>query len=280
LSEPGGRHYDPVLALAYAEVAAANPERWHGVDEPPVDPAALAAGLTAAQIAGAREIADVAREAMRARAAGFSPGLLEETLLARDLAESTVRIVAIDDLYECARNLIGNCRGAQRLAYVRVSNTSEEYLRCSFEVDTTDGNRNTPTTLERETLVAPNAMRFLRLGRISGSPAADALRADCAPLRGFAAAVARGTCIAQPAETFDLESVYPKRALDVGMEGRVELYVATNAREGPPMFVEVSRSIAPPLLEAAALDAARGMRYRSDCDAGYRRFAIEFTIVQ
>src|SRR5690606_2979964 len=108
LSEPGGRHYDPVLALAYAEVAAANPERWHGVDEPPVDPAALAAGLTAAQIAGAREIADTAREAMRARAAGFSPGLLEETLLARDLAESTVRIVAIDDLYECARNLIGN----------------------------------------------------------------------------------------------------------------------------------------------------------------------------
>lgn len=279
LSERGTRHYDPVLALAYAEVAADNPEPWRDIVPPPADPAAIAPELTPGQISEARGIAAAAREAMRARAAGFAAAPPEETLLDRDLAESTVRIVAIDDLRECERNLIGNCRGVRRLAYVRVINASEEFLRCSFEVDTIEGKRNTPTTLQRETLVAPHARRFLRLGRISGTPRSDALRADCAPVRGYAEAVTRGTCIAQPAEPFDLESVYPKRAQEVGMEGRVELYVATNAREGAPLLVEVSRSSAAPLLEAAALDAARRMHYRSDCDAGYRRFAMEFRMV-
>jgi TonB family protein len=104
------------------------------------------------------------------------------------------------------------------------------------------------------------------------------MRVDCSPLPGFAAAVASGTCIAQPAEAFDLASIYPKEALAAGIEGRVGVYVLMNEREGRPLLVETIQSSGSPLLDTAALEGARNMIYRSDCDAGYRTFAIDFQL--
>jgi hypothetical protein len=278
LHEPGSPLYDPVLALAYAEVAADNPEPWKEDAERPVDPAALAADLTPQQLADARRIAAETRTALHAREAGFGAEPAREILFGRESAGGLVIVLAIDDLRECERNLVGNCRGVRRLAYVDLTNTTDELLRCSVSLRTTDGNTNAPLTLERETLVTPNAGRFLRLGRIADTPDEDAIRARCEPVAGFAAAAAGGTCIAQPVTRFSLESIYPAKALAAEVEGRVALYVATNEREGPPLYVEVMQTSGSALLDGAALEAARKMRYRSDCDAGYRAFAIEFKL--
>jgi hypothetical protein len=204
LSERGSRQYDPVLALAYAEVAADEPAPSRASSAPPADPVELAAGMTPAQIEDARRIADASRAAIRARTQRFSIEPPQESLLRRETAETTVRISALDDLRECERNLIANCRGVRRLAYADVSNLTDEYLRCSFEISARGAG-----TLERQTLVSPQTARRLRLGRIAGTPTQDDMRVDCSPLPGFAAAVASGTCIAQPAEAFDLASIYP-----------------------------------------------------------------------
>ena len=58
------------------------------------------------------------------------------------------------------------------------------------------------------------------------------------------------------------------------------LYVVTNVREGPPLHAEVMQTSGSALLDSAALEAARKMSYRSDCDAGYRMFAIEFKLAR
>lgn len=271
LAEEGSRHYDPVGALAYAEVAADTPEAWrYSANPQPADPAELAAKLGATQIEDARRIADAARAAIRARDTSFAIEPRSETLLRREFEPGRVHLSAIDDLRECERNLIGNCRGVRRLAYADVSNTSDEYLRCSFAI------RGTPA-VARETVVPPQTARYLRLGRIAGTPAEGEISADCDPLRGFAAAVERGTCIAQPTAPFDVASMYPPRALRAEIEGRVSIYVLMNEREGRPVLVEAIRSDSA-LLETAALDAARDMIYRADCDAAYRAFAIEFQL--
>jgi TonB family protein len=280
LHEPGSPLHDPVLALAYAEVAADNPETWKDEAERPADPAALAADLTPQQLADARHIAADTRTALHARQAAFRAEPARDILFGRESAGGGIIVVAIDDLRECERNLVGNCRGVRQLAYVDFTNNTDELLRCSVSLRTTDGNTNAPLTLERETLVTPNAGRFLRLGRIAGTPDEDAIRAHCEPVPGFAAAAAGGTCVAQPTAQFALDSIYPAKALAAGVEGRVALYVVTNEREGPPLFAEVMQTSGSALLDGAALEAARKMRYRSGCDAGYRPFAIEFKLAQ
>jgi TPR repeat protein len=130
LSERGSRQHDPVLALAYAELAADEPAPSPASSAPPADFVELAAGMTPAQIEEARRIADASRAAIRARTQRFSVEPPQESLLRRETAEATVRISALDDLRECERNLIGNCRGVRRLAYADVSNLTDEYLRC------------------------------------------------------------------------------------------------------------------------------------------------------
>src|SRR5262245_15325648 len=75
------------------------------------DVAGLEAELSPAQLEEARRIASAARAVMSARSAGFAAEPPEEALSRLDSAGGAVRFVAIDDLRECERNLVGNCRG-------------------------------------------------------------------------------------------------------------------------------------------------------------------------
>jgi hypothetical protein len=85
----------------------------------------------------------------------------------------------LDYHHECAWNLVGNCRGAQQLAFLDVSNRGEEFMGCKAELRSKDFVTGKPGTLTRQMLVGPKATRRLVLGDVNEQPDKGAISVTC-----------------------------------------------------------------------------------------------------
>ncbi len=66
-----------------------------------------------------------------------------------------------DYRHECQWNLKNNCRGAQRLTYVELTNKNAEFLSCKIEMRARDFVTGAPVAepLSRQVLIGPQATR-------------------------------------------------------------------------------------------------------------------------
>ncbi len=127
-----------------------------------------------------------------------------------------------DYRHECAWNLKNNCRGAQRVTYVELTNKNAEFLSCKIEMRARDFVTGVPVAepLSRQVLIGPQATRSLLLGDVNGEPDKKAVVASCAPVPKLAANAAAGKCRARLQGSVDVERFYPESAKRRGIEGK------------------------------------------------------------
>ena len=85
----------------------------------------------------------------------------------------------LDYHHECAWNLVANCRGTQRLAFVDVFNNEQEFLGCKADLRAKDFLTGTVDTLSREVLIGPKVTRRMILGDVNQPPDKSALTVNC-----------------------------------------------------------------------------------------------------
>lgn len=274
----GAPEYDPALAYTYGKVAA--PELALTAAAPEHEARLAAIGETlgaqrdAASQAADKLLADIDRRRLALRAAPR-----EEKLKASASGRGfTVNLVGYDDLRECVANTTGNCRGVRRLAYYDAQNKGDEYLRCRFTLTHREFATGKPSTLERETLLAPRTTRRLIAGRVGEVGKSGDLRATCAPVTGLAADVAAGRCKAVTTGVPSVSDFYPPGSRRRNEEGRVALYVWLDKPEGQPAIVELMGSSGFPELDQAGVKMGSYMAFKSDCDHGWLQVAVAFRL--
>jgi hypothetical protein len=270
---------DDTLAYAYARVAAEFEANLSGATPATERVAILGQPLDTRQRKTGDEFAEKLLADVRQRRAAMTAAPREEKLKpAASGAGWNVGLSAYDDLRECAANTSANCRGVRRQAYYDVSNKGDEYLRCKFELDSTDYVLGTKTTLARESIVAPRATRRLLAGRIGELSGGKDLRVTCTPIDGLAASVTAGQCKATATGVPSVDDFYPAGAKRRGEEGSVKVYVFLDKQEGQPVVAELWGSSGFPELDLAGVRMATYMAFRSDCQYGYLPFAITFRL--
>ena len=141
--------------------------------------------LDAAALERASRAAAPILEKNRARLAGFAatPTIDMDVTVESPSGETTWQAVvrSIDDARECESNLIGNCRGVARLAYVEFDNLGTANIFCRFTIDTTVFPTNAPRVLAREGVFAPMSPRRLIFGRVNDKPDAGHVHVECRP---------------------------------------------------------------------------------------------------
>jgi len=184
----------------------------------------------------------------------------------------------VDYHHECAWNLAANCRGAQRLAFVDVSNNEQEFMACKAQLRAKDFVTRIEDTLSREVLIGPRITRRLILGDVHEPQDKAALAVDCKVVPKLAENAAAGKCRARLQNTIDAQEFYPASAKRQGIEGdTVVRYWVPSGKESP-VDAEIARSSGHPALDAAAIDTIRGGRFKSDCDYGLGSIRIAFKL--
>jgi TonB family protein len=184
----------------------------------------------------------------------------------------------VDYHHECAWNLVANCRGAQRLAFVDVSNNEQEFMACKADLRARDFVTSTVDVLSREVLIGPKVTRRMILGDVYQAQDKGALSVNCKVIPKLAENAAAGKCRAKLDGTIDAQQFYPASAKRQGIEGDavVRYWIATGS--GAPADAEIVRSSGYPALDAAAIDTIGSGHFKSECDYGLGSIRIAFKL--
>ncbi len=270
---------DAAQAYTYARVAAAGNELSTGELSSEDFLKNIAAKLDAKQLATANAQADKLLAGIAQRRDSLTAAPREEKLKVTASGQGwNLSLVGFDDLRECAANTAANCKGVRRAAFVDAANRSAEYLRCKLTLDHRDFATGTKQTLERDTLLPPQASRRLLLGRVGDVGEKSDLRAECTPLTGLAASVAAGQCKARTTGVPSVDDFYPAGARAREEEGSVRLWAYMAQKEGHPAVVELMGSSGYPELDRAGIQMGTYMAFATDCEHGYLPFVITFKL--
>ncbi|MEO8017610.1 MAG: energy transducer TonB [Pseudomonadota bacterium] len=184
----------------------------------------------------------------------------------------------IDYHHECAWNLAGNCRGAQRLAFVDVANNQPDFMSCKADLRSKDFVTGVVGSLPREMLIGPKTTRRLILGDVNEVPDKSAMLVNCKVVPKLADNAAAGRCKARLQGTIDAQQYYPASAQRQGIEGDaiVRFFVASDG--DAPVDAEIARSSGYPALDAAAIDTIRSGHFTKECDYGLGSIRIAFKL--
>ena len=187
-----------------------------------------------------------------------------------------------DYRHECAWNLKTNCRGAQRLTYVDLTNKSGEFVSCKIDMRAADFVTGKPVAepLTRQVLIGPQATRSLLLGDINGDPKSPALQAHCAPVPKLAANAAAGKCRAHLQGSVDVERFYPESAKSRGVEGNTVVRYWLPAGSDELTDAEIASSSGDASLDQAAIETVRSAKFTRDCDYGLSSIRISFKLAE
>ena len=290
LYSPSGARTDPVQRYVYARVAggyweAVYPNETSGSSRAGFDATALQGmekDLAPADRKRAETEASQILTQMLKRHDRFKPQQPQEFARGGQNAKSSrgwgFAASTVDYHHECAWNLAANCKGAQRLAFVDVSNNEQEFMACKVELRAKDFVTQTADSLSREVLVGPKVTRRLILGDVYQAQDKAALSVNCKVIPKLVENAAAGKCRAKLEGTIDAQEFYPPSAKRQGIEGDavVRLFIATGS--GTPADAEISRSSGYPVLDAAAIDTIRSGHFKSDCDYGLGSIRIAFKL--
>jgi TonB family protein len=183
-----------------------------------------------------------------------------------------------DYRHECAWNLAGNCRGAQRLAFVDVSNNEPEFMSCKAELRTKDFVTGEPTILDREVLIGPKVTRRLVLGDVNVQPDKAAMSVTCKAVPKLAENSAAGKCRARLKSAIDAQQFYPPAAKQQGIEGSVVVRYWVPPGSEEVVDAEIAQSSGHASLDAAALDTISSGKFTNECDYGLSSIRISFKL--
>jgi TonB family protein len=184
----------------------------------------------------------------------------------------------LDYHHECAWNLVGNCRGAQQLAYLDVSNRGQEFMGCKAELRSNDFVTGQPVSLTRQMLVGPKATRRLVLGDVNEQPDKGAMTVTCTPMPKLAENAAAGKCRPRLEGTIDAQQFYPAAAKREGLEGDAVVRYWVPPGSDTPADAEIARSSGHPILDAAAIDTIRSGHFSNECEYGLGSIRIAFKL--
>ena len=91
----------------------------------------------------------------------------------------------LDYHHECAWNLVSNCRGAQRLAYVDLSNNEQDFMSCKAELRRRISSPARPPIFPASRSSGPKATRRLVLGDVYEQPDKSAMTLPARPFRNW-----------------------------------------------------------------------------------------------
>ncbi|HEV7606678.1 MAG TPA: energy transducer TonB [Steroidobacteraceae bacterium] len=184
----------------------------------------------------------------------------------------------IDYHHECAWNLAANCRGAQRLAFVDVSNNESDFMSCKADLRAKDLVTGKPGSLPREMLIGPKTTRRLILGDVNEVPDKSAMSVICKVVPKLADNAAAGRCKARLQGTIDAQQFYPAAAQRQNIEGDAVVRYFVAADGDAPVDAEIARSSGYPILDAAAIDTIRSGHFSKECDYGLGSIRIAFKL--
>jgi TonB family protein len=290
LYSPSGARTDPVQRYVYARVAAGY---WEAV-YPDDKSAGSRAGF---DVAALQEMEKELPAPDRKRAEAEATQILTQMLKRHDrfkpqspqefarggqnaksskgwgFAASTV-----DYHHECAWNLVSNCRGTQRLAFIDVSNNEQDFMGCKAELRAKDFVTQTVDTLSREVLIGPKVTRRMILGDVNQAQDKAALSVNCKVIPKLVENAAAGKCRARLEGTIDAQQFYPASAKRQGIEGDAVVRYWISTGSGAPADAEIVRSSGYPALDDAAIDTIRSGHFKSDCDYGLGSIRIAFKL--
>jgi TonB family protein len=186
----------------------------------------------------------------------------------------------LDYRHECQWNLANNCRGAQRLVYLDVTNKNTEFLSCKLEMRARDFVTGTPVAeqLSRQVLVGPGATRRLLLGDVYGDPDKKALTAICAPVPKLAANATAGKCRAKLQGSIDVQRFYPADARARGTEGNAVVRYWVPPGADAASDAEIATSSGDDSLDNAAIATVLSGKFTPECDYGLSQIRISFKL--
>ena len=187
---------------------------------------------------------------------------------------------SLDYRHECQWNLEANCKGAQRLAYLELTNKNSEFVSCKLALRARDFVTGAPETepLTREVLVGPQATRKLLLGDVNEQPDKKALTATCKAVPKLAANATAGKCRARLQGSVDVEKFYPPSARARGVEGSTVVRYWVPPGSEVATDGEIVTSSGDAALDSAALATVRSGKYTSECDYGLGTIRIAFKL--
>jgi TonB family protein len=184
----------------------------------------------------------------------------------------------LDYHHECAWNLVGNCRGAQRLAYFDVFNNEKEFMSCKGELKPRDFVTGKVGSLSREVLVGPNATRRLVLGDVYDQPDKASMNVTCKTIPKLMENAAAGKCRARLDGTIDAQQFYPPSAKNAGIEGDAVVRYWVPPGGNVPVDAEIVRSSGYPALDDAAIQTISSGKFTKECDYGLSTIRIAFKL--
>ena len=245
---------DKMQKYLYARVAAGYwdatkaPQPRDGFDAQAL--ADLEKALTPADKARAEADAAKILEQMMKRHDRFTPAAPVQFAHGDAGSKTTFEAWHSDYRHECQWNLKNNCKGAQRLVYVDLSNKGKDFLSCRLELSARDVVTGAPVTtpLTRQVLLGPSAKRRLMLGDVSDVPDKKSLMAKCGPVPNLLANLNAGRCRAKLQGGVDVEKFYPEAArnrswsaqLAAARAGRISKRRWTTSRRTPPIRSMIS----------------------------------------
>ncbi len=290
LYAPDGRRPDAFQRYVYARAAAGywdavSPSEPKPTGEAGFDAEAMQAiekDVPAADRARAEAEAAKVVAAMLKRRERFKPVQSQEfSRGGRDAkASKGYGFVAYTNDYrhECAWNLAGNCRGAQRLAFVDVSNNEQEFMSCKAELRSKDFVTGEPAVLSREFLIGPKVTRRMVLGDVYVQPEKSAMAVDCKIVPKLAENAAAGKCRARLKSQIDAQRFYPPAARQRGIEGSAVVRYWVPPGKEDVMDAEIVQSSGHPSLDSAALDTISSGKFTNECDYGLSSIRISFKL--
>jgi TonB family protein len=188
----------------------------------------------------------------------------------------------LDYRHECAWNLKNNCRGAQRLAFVDVTNKNSDFTSCRIEMHARDFVTQTPVKdpLLRQVLVGPGATRRLILGDVYDQADKGALTVRCTAMARLAENALAGRCHAKLQGSVDVARYYPEEARSRGIEGNVVVRFWVPPGSDVATDGEIATSSGNASLDSAAIATVLSGKFTRDCDYGLSIIRIAFKLQQ
>jgi TonB family protein len=287
---PTGAKSDPVQQYTYARVAAGYWEAVFGKEGNPGSRAGF-------DLAALQEMEKTLSPADRKRAETDATNVLKQMLKRHDRFKPSLpqefgrggkdakagsgwgySANTLDYYHECTWNLMNNCRGAQRLAFVDIINNDAEFMSCKAELKSKDFVSGKENKLSREVLMGPKATRRLVLGDVYEQPDKSAMTVDCKVVPRLADNAAAGRCKAKLVSTIDAQQFYPPAARNAGVEGGAVVRFWVPPGGDAPVDAEIVRSSGYPVLDEAAIDTIRSGKFSKDCDYGLSSIRIAFKL--
>jgi TonB family protein len=279
-------HADQVQKYLYARVAAGYWEATktagsrEGFDEPAL--LEMEKTLSAGERSGAEaEAAKILAQMLKRHERFVEVNPVE---FAKGDAGAKASFVAfqMDYRHECVWNLKNNCRGAQRLAFVDLTNKNADFSGCRIEMRSKDfvNGSTLSDPLLRQVLVGPGATRRLLLGDVYDQPDKNALSVRCTPVPKLKENALAGRCRAKLQGSIDVERYYPESARNRGLEGSVVVRFWVPPGSELATDGEIATSSGDASLDSAAITTVLSGRFSRDCEYGLSSIRIAFKLQQ